>query len=81
MRIDWFRGAIEALTRRLRWIASQQRFKTSLLEVMVIRQGADDAPLLHDDERNAIGQRAVFIGASLMQSERLSAQVMSPRHP
>ena len=41
----------------------QQRHETRLLEVVVGGQGFGDAMLLHHDERDAVRQGPIFVGA------------------
>jgi len=39
----------------------QQRHKSRLLEVVIRSEGFGDSVILHDDKRDAIGQRPIFI--------------------
>ena len=47
----------------------QQRDEASLFEMMVSSQCISNAMLLHDDEGNAIGQRPLLVGASIVEFE------------
>jgi hypothetical protein len=46
---------------------AQQRLESGLLEVMVERQSAGEAALLHDNERKAVGERPFFVGARFVK--------------
>ena len=43
------------------WIASQQRLVTGLLKVMIVSQCPAEMALLHDEKRDAIGQRPFLV--------------------
>ena len=58
----------------------QERCKTGLLEVFVRRQSAVDFSVLHDDERNAIGQTPLLVHPIPIQFPASIPQISRSRH-
>ena len=49
---------------------TQERNETRLIEMVIVCQRFRDAPLLHDEERRAIGEPPLFVCALGIQRER-----------
>ena len=67
---SWIPCRTRSTTKSLR-LATQKRFKTGLLEMAVMRQGARNTVLLHDAEGCAVGKRPMFIGPLLVEEKCL----------
>ena len=61
-------------------VTPQQRFKSRLLEVNVVSQGAGEAPFLHQVKGHAIGERPFLVRALAMEPEAGGEQVGGGRN-